>query len=84
MHWIAPSEGDIATDTFENRLWNAADQLRAHSGLTAAQYSVSLLRFIFLLLAAPCLALRRKQKNSTLAAHTLVQYIVCLHQFSSR
>ena len=39
MQWIAPSEKDISTDTLENRLWAAADQLRANSGLTSAQYS---------------------------------------------
>ena len=39
MQWIAPSEKDAATDTLEKRLWAAADQLRANSGLTSAQYS---------------------------------------------
>ena len=39
MQWIAPSEKDTATNTLEKRLWEAADQLRANSGLTAAQYS---------------------------------------------
>ena len=29
MHWIAPSEKDIATDTLERRLWAAAGQFRA-------------------------------------------------------
>lgn len=38
MHWIAPSEKDTATDTPEKRLWAAADQLRANSGLKASQY----------------------------------------------
>ena len=39
MLWIAPSEKDTATDTLEKRLWAAADQFRANSGLSAAQYS---------------------------------------------
>ena len=39
MHWITPSEKDQATDTLEKRLWAAADQFRADSGLGAAQYS---------------------------------------------
>ena len=39
MHWIASSEKDQATDTLEKRLWAAADQFRANSGLSAAQYS---------------------------------------------
>ncbi|OFZ70438.1 MAG: hypothetical protein A2Z01_00130 [Betaproteobacteria bacterium RBG_16_58_11] len=51
MHWIAPSERDTATDTLEKRLWNAADQFRANSGLTAAQYSAPVLGLIFLLFA---------------------------------
>jgi type I restriction enzyme M protein len=48
MQWIAPPEKDIATDTLEKRLWAAADQLRANSGLTAQQYSVPVLGLIFL------------------------------------
>jgi type I restriction enzyme M protein len=48
MQWIAPSEKDIATDTLEKRLWAAADQLRANSGLTAQQYSQPVLGLIFL------------------------------------
>ena len=48
MQWIAPSEKDTATDTLENRLWDAADQLRANSGLTSAQYSTPVLGLIFL------------------------------------
>jgi type I restriction enzyme M protein len=39
MHWIAPPEKDAAANTLEKRLWDAADQFRANSGLTAAQYS---------------------------------------------
>ena len=48
MQWIAPSEKDSSTDTLENRLWAAADQLRANSGLTSAQYSTPVLGLIFL------------------------------------
>ena len=48
MQWIAPSEKDTATNTLEKRLWEAADQLRANSGLTAAQYSTPVLGLIFL------------------------------------
>ena len=40
MHWIAPSERDAATDALEKRLWAAADQLRANSGLTSQQYGL--------------------------------------------
>ena len=48
MQWIAPSEKDAATDTLEKRLWDAADQFRANSGLSAAQYSQPVLGLIFL------------------------------------
>src|SRR5436190_5925744 len=48
MQWIAPSEKDTATDTLEKRLWAAADQFRANSGLSAAQYSQPVLGLIFL------------------------------------
>ena len=61
MHWIAPSERDTATDTLEKRLWNAADQFRANSGLTAAQYSAPVLGLIFLLFAETRFAKRREQ-----------------------
>ena len=33
MHWVAPTEKNIATATLEKRLWDAADQFRANSGL---------------------------------------------------
>ncbi len=59
MHWIAPSERDTATDTLEKRLWNTADQFRANSGLTAAQYSAPVLGLIFLLFAETRFAQRR-------------------------
>jgi type I restriction enzyme M protein len=48
MQWIAPSEKDTGTDTLEKRLWAAADQLRANSGLKAQEYSGPILGLIFL------------------------------------
>jgi type I restriction enzyme M protein len=48
MLWIAPTEKDTGTGTLEERLWDAADQLRANSGLTSAQYSQPVLGLIFL------------------------------------
>ena len=39
MHWIAPSEKDTANGTLEKRLWDAADQFRANSGLKSQEYS---------------------------------------------
>jgi type I restriction enzyme M protein len=48
MLWVAPSEKDTATEALEKRLWDAADQLRANSGLNAAHYSTPVLGLIFL------------------------------------
>lgn len=48
MHWIAPSEKDSATASLEKRLWDAADQFRANSGLKAQEYSGPILGLIFL------------------------------------
>lgn len=45
---FAPSDKHTATDALEKRLWDAADQLRANSGLTSAQYSTPVLGLIFL------------------------------------
>ena len=59
MQWIAPSEKDAATGALETRLWAAADQLRANSGLTSAQYSTPVLGLIFLRFAEARFAKRR-------------------------
>ncbi len=48
MHWIAPSERDAASASLEKRLWDAADQFRANSGLKAQEYSGPILGLIFL------------------------------------
>nr|MDQ6926298.1 type I restriction-modification system subunit M [Candidatus Eremiobacteraeota bacterium] len=48
MQWIAPPGTDPDSGTLEKRLWAAADQLRANSGLTAQQYSAPVLGLIFL------------------------------------
>lgn len=48
MKWIAPPFKDAGTATLEKRLWDAADQLRANSKLTASQYSQPVLGLIFL------------------------------------
>ena len=46
--WIAPSEKGDATNALEKRLWDAADQFRANSGLKAQEYSSPILGLIFL------------------------------------
>jgi len=48
MHWIAPSQKDDAITTLEKRLWDAADQFRANSGLKPQEYSGPILGLIFL------------------------------------
>ena len=48
MHWVAPPEKDTASATLEKRLWDAADQFRANSGLKAQEYSAPVLGLIFL------------------------------------
>ena len=48
MQWIAPSVKDSDSSTLEKRLWDAADQLRANSGLKPQEYSGPILGLIFL------------------------------------
>src|SRR5882762_307638 len=48
MRWVAPPEKDTATQTLEKRLWDAADQFRANSGLKSQEYSSPVLGLIFL------------------------------------
>jgi type I restriction enzyme M protein len=61
MQWIAPSEKDTANDALEKRLWEAADQLRANSGLNSQQYSGPVLGLIFLRFAEVRFAKRRAE-----------------------
>jgi hypothetical protein len=42
MRWVAPSEKDTATATLAKRLWDAADQFRANSGLKAQAFAGSI------------------------------------------
>ena len=59
MHWIAPSEKDTANGALEKRLWDAADQFRANSGLKAQEYSGPILGLIFLRFAEARFAAQR-------------------------
>jgi type I restriction enzyme M protein len=61
MHWVAPSEKDTDAGTLEKRLWAAADQLRANSGLTSQQYSQPVLGLIFLRFADARFSVRRAE-----------------------
>lgn len=59
MQWIAPSERDATANSLEKRLWDAADQFRANSGLKAQEYSGPILGLIFLRFAEVRFALLR-------------------------
>ena len=59
MQWIAPSEKDASAATLEKRLWEAADQFRANSGLKAQEYSGPILGLIFLRFAEARFATQR-------------------------
>ena len=59
MQWIAPSEKDAATGALEKRLWDAADQFRANSGLKSQEYSAPVLGLIFLRFAEVRFAAQR-------------------------
>jgi type I restriction enzyme M protein len=61
MHWVAPTEKDTANQVLEKRLWDAADQFRANSGLKAGQYSTPVLGLIFLRFAEARFAQRRSE-----------------------
>lgn len=60
MRWIAPTKKDAGSDSLEERLWAAADQFRANSGLKAQEYSGPLLGLIFLRFAEVRFAARRQ------------------------
>ena len=66
MLWIATPEKDAANDTLEKRLWAAADQFRANSGLSAAQYSQPVLGLIFLRFAEVRFAKHRAKVGNSL------------------
>ena len=59
MRWVAPSEKDATTATLEERLWDAADQFRANSGLKSQEYSSPVLGLIFLRFAEVRFAAQR-------------------------
>ena len=64
MHWIAPSEKDTDNAALEKRLWDAADQFRANSGLKSQEYSAPVLGLIFLRFAEVRFAAKRAQLES--------------------
>ena len=60
MRWTAPNEKNAASDSLEERLWAAADQFRANSGLKAQEYSGPILGLIFLRFAEVRFTARRQ------------------------
>jgi type I restriction enzyme M protein len=67
MHWIAAPEKDDATATLEKRLWDAADQFRANSGLKSQEYSAPVLGLIFLRFAEVRFAAQRAKLEKAVA-----------------
>src|SRR5688500_2376760 len=65
MRWVAPTKKDEANHRLEKRLWAAADQFRANSGLKAGEYSGPVLGLIFLRFAEARFAQRRAQLERT-------------------
>jgi type I restriction enzyme M protein len=65
MIWIAPTERDSDAATLEKRLWDAADQFRANSGLKAQEYSGPILGLIFLRFAEVRYAVQRAKLEKT-------------------
>jgi type I restriction enzyme M protein len=68
MKWIAPSEKDAASTSLEKRLWDAADQFRANSGLKAQEYSGPILGLIFLRFAEVRFAVQRTKLEGASAS----------------
>ena len=68
MLWIAPSEKDAASASLEKRLWDAADQFRANSGLKAQEYSGPILGLIFLRFAEARFAIQRAKLEAATAS----------------
>ena len=71
MHWIAPSEKNADNAALEKRLWDAADQLRANSGLKSQEYSAPVLGLIFLRFAEVRFTAQRAELEKAAACGTL-------------
>jgi type I restriction enzyme M protein len=68
MHWIASLEKDRVAGTLEKRLWDAADQFRANSGLKSQEYSAPFLGLIFLRFAEVRFAAQRLRLDRAAAS----------------
>ena len=65
MQWIAPTAKDASATTLETRLWDAADQFRANSGLKPQEYSGPILGLIFLRFAEVRFSIQRAKLEAT-------------------
>ena len=70
MVWIAPSEKDKNSSALEKRLWDAADQFRANSGLKSQEYSATVLGLIFLRFTEVRFAAQRIRQSTLQNAFT--------------
>ena len=61
MQWTAPAEHDSSAVSLEKRLWDAADNFRANSGLKVQEYSAPILGLIFLRFAGVRFDIRRAE-----------------------
>ena len=68
MRWVAPTQRDESNHALEKRLWAAADQFRANSGLKAGQYSTPVLGLIFLRFAEARFAQQRARLEKAAAS----------------
>jgi type I restriction enzyme M protein len=68
MIWIAPPEKDAGNAALEKRLWDAADQFRANSGLKSQEYSAPVLGLIFLRFAEVRFAAQRAKLEKASAS----------------
>src|SRR5579871_2885890 len=68
MKWIAAAEEDAHSTTLEKRLWEAADQFRANSGLKSQEYSAPVLGLIFLRFAEVRFSAQRAKLEKTAAS----------------
>jgi type I restriction-modification system DNA methylase subunit/very-short-patch-repair endonuclease len=67
MQWVAPTEKDTDNSILEKRLWDAADQFRANSGLKSQEYSAPVLGLIFLRFAEVRFSAQRARLEKTAA-----------------
>ena len=65
MHWIAPSQKDDQSADLERRLWAAACDFRANSGLRSQEYSGPILGLIFLRFAEVRFAIQRAKLEAS-------------------